>query len=190
MVRTLTVFLIVAVFVIPGDRGQVDTVASQQFGEAPDHPLVGSWMLSQPPDIADAPWILAPAQFRADRTVVLIVPPRHGRNGDLISATMAIGTWRPTGPQEARFTAIHSAFDANGAFHGTVTIEGFPVVSASGQTFTDTGTDSMITEKDAAGFVVPTPGQADSRSPMMATRIVPGSNPVQNPCGPLLPFCE
>lgn len=190
MFRTLTVFLFVTAFVILDDPGQVDAVASQQFGEAPDHPLVGPWVLRQPPDIAGAPWILAPAEFRADRTVVLMVPVRQDLEGGLVFTTMAIGTWRPTGPQEAQFTAVHSTFDANGAFHGTVTIEGFPTVSASDQTFTDTGTGSMVTETDAAGFVVSTPGEAESRSPMMAARIVPVSNHGQVPCGPLLPFCE
>ena len=104
--------------------------------------------------------------------------------------TMGIGTWRPTGPREARFTAIHAAFDANGNVHGTVTIEGFPVVSASGQTFVDSGSGSVITEKDASGFVVLNTGQAESHSPMMATRILPGTNDGQSPCGQLLPFCE
>jgi len=190
MFRTLTVFSLVVALVIQGHGGQANVIASRQFGEAPDHPLVGSWMLRRAPAIAGEPWILVPAEFRADGSVVFMFPVSQDRDGELMITTMAIGTWRPTGPREARFTAIHSNFDANGIFRGTVRIEGFPVVSASGQSFIDNGVGAVITERDAAGFVVLDTDPSESRSPMMATRILPGTPVDEGPCGPLLSFCE
>jgi len=143
MFRALIVFLLVVVVAIQGHGGQAGVIASQQFGEAPDHPLAGLWMLRQAPDVAGEPWVLAHAEFRTDGTVVLMFPLSHDHDGGSMFTTMALGTWRPTGPREARFTAIHSTFDANRDFQGTVTVEGFPVVSASGQTFTDNGAGAV-----------------------------------------------
>nr|MBA2469101.1 hypothetical protein [Chloroflexia bacterium] len=52
MFRALIVFLLVVVVAIQGHGGQAGVIASQQFGEAPDHPLAGLWMLRQAPDVA------------------------------------------------------------------------------------------------------------------------------------------
>lgn len=189
MFRTLTVFWLAMALVIQGPGGKADAIASRQFEEAPDHPLVGSWMLRQAPENADDPWIPAPAEFRADGTVMLMVPVRQASDGTLLSSTMALGTWRPTGPREGQFTAMYATFDASGRFHGTVRVEGLLAVSASGQTFVETGESSAITETNAAGFVEPGTGQPEA-SPMMATRIVLDAGGHRSPCGPLLPFCE
>jgi hypothetical protein len=79
-----------------------------------------------------------------------------------------VGSWEPTGERSIQFTAVQVLSDANGAYLGTATVHGHPMVSEDGQTFVDADPASTITIRDPAGNVVTV---LSGGAPVTATRI-------------------
>ena len=63
--------------------------------------------------------------------------------------------------------------DAKGTYLGTATLQGYPLVGAEGQTFTDNEPEGRITVRDAANGVVS--DQRDFAAGVTATRMSPNS---------------
>jgi hypothetical protein len=64
------------------------------------------------------------------------------------------GRWEPVSERGIHFTSVQWHSDANGVYTGSVTVDGYPVVSEDGQTLLDTGTPGSVTIRDAAHQVV------------------------------------
>ncbi len=134
------------------------------------HPLTGVWMVLSS--------VASPAIFGADGSVVLAfaASPRQAGAQGVELASPALGTWTPTGERSGRFTVVQVLSDADGAYRGTVTIDGGrPMVSEDGQTFTDDRSDLTVTVRDAANAVVATIPPDGDLPPLTATRIGEGS---------------
>jgi hypothetical protein len=111
------------------------------------HPMVGTWM-------AETPGGLALATFAADGSVVMALQPTQSGPLGVSAVSTEIGTWEPVSAQGIHFTAVQILSNATGQFLGTITIDGYPVASADGQTLLDTGTPGSVTIRDAAHQVV------------------------------------
>jgi hypothetical protein len=111
------------------------------------HPMVGTWM-------AETPGGLALATFAADGSVVMALQPTQRGPLGVSAVSTEVGTWEPVSAQGIHFTAVQILSNANGQFLGTITIDGYPVASADGQTLLDTGTPGSVTIRDAAHQVV------------------------------------
>lgn len=110
------------------------------------HPIVGVW-LGYSPDISiaafhpdgSANWGIFPNYMDPARGVVFQSP--------------GVGTWEPTGPRSAHFTAISLETDANGTYLGSGTVDGYPLVSEDGETLSDDNSQVVITIRDATGAI-------------------------------------
>ncbi len=138
------------------------------------HPLTGVWLAMAGPMLPENLPLPAPSVFAADGTVVLSFPISDvGRDGPVLTSS-AVGTWEPNGPRRGHFTAVQTMSGMDGAYLGSVTIDGYPEVSEDGQAFIDDGSRATITLRDPAGTVV---GQfpAVGDRPVTAIRMSPGT---------------
>ena len=124
------------------------------------HPLTGMWLAMPNPALPENPPFPAPSLFTADGFTIFIFPITDLGPQGTIFQTGFTGTWEPDGPQRGHFTGVQLLSDANGTFTGSVTVDGYPVVSEDGQTFIDDGSKVLVTIRDPAGAVV-----ASSRAP-------------------------
>ena len=120
-----------------------------------NHPIVGAWLVA-------APTGPALAVFSADGTNVQGVPTAQAGPQGVTFTGAQVGTWEPVSERGVHFTGVQLLTDATGAFVGSVTIDGHPVVSEDGQTLVDDAPETTITVRDAAHNVVevitPNPG--------------------------------
>jgi hypothetical protein len=128
--------------------GQVDRAMAQ--GVTPEtvagHPLAGTWLVNTPGG-------LSPATFAADGSVTLGVPPSYV--DPALGTTFqgpALGTWEPDGERRGHFTVVQALSHANGMYLGSVLFEGYPEVSADGQSFGG-DTPQRVVVRDAANNV-------------------------------------
>jgi hypothetical protein len=139
------------------------------------HPIVGAWLFMN----ATVPPSPSTAIFAADGSVVVesAVNYKDAARG-LVYASDLVGTWEPTGPRSIHITGIVIESDANGVYTGTSTLDGYPVVSEDGQTWTDDGTQAKLTIRDAANAVVAVlgggGGEPPITPPVVAARMRPG----------------
>jgi pimeloyl-ACP methyl ester carboxylesterase len=151
-------------------------VAAQQGGNASlaDHPLAGAWLaMANPPNPADPPFA-APSFFYADGTVLLVFPPiQAGPQGVAFQSDMG-GTWEAAGERTGHFTVVQALAGSDGAYLGTVTVDGHPEVSADGTSFVDADPRSTVTVRDPAGAVVMQAPAVGDR-PVTAIRMAPGA---------------
>jgi len=139
-----------------------------------NHPLTGTWLAMANPPLPDDPQIAAPSLFGADGTVLLMFPlTQKGPQGVQFNSAM-VGTWEADSERRGHFTAVQILSDADGAFLGSVTVDGFPEVSEDGQTFIDDGSRVMVTIRDAMGAVVQQMPGTGAR-PVTAIRMGPGA---------------
>jgi hypothetical protein len=125
----------------------VSRVAAQEA--TPDamasHPIVGVWNVLAP----DSPSL---ANFQADGSVTFAVAPSYVDPAlGVVFQGSSIGTWEPTGERSIHGTWVTMLSDSNGAFLGTVTIDGYPEASEDGQTLIDDQSQALVTVRDAAG---------------------------------------
>lgn len=142
-----------------------------------NHPLTGTWLAMANPPLPDDPQFAAPSLFAADGSVLLMFPlTQVGPQGVQFNSPY-VGTWEPDGERRGHFTAVQLLSDADGAFLGSITVDGYPDVSEDGQTFTDDGSKVMVTIRDPAGAVVQEvlPTGAPNGRPVTGTRMSPGS---------------
>jgi len=112
-----------------------------------NHPIVGAWMVTTPagPSLA---------VFFADGINIQGLPATQASPLGVTFVGPQVGTWEPTGPRSVHFTGVQWHSDATGALVATVTIDGYPTVSADGQTLLDDNPESGPTIRDAAGTVL------------------------------------
>lgn len=153
--------------------------ASAHDDDLSAHPLAGTWMASANPPLPDDPQFPAPSLFAADGTVLLVFPASQvGPQGPFFNAPV-VGTWEADTDQRGHFTAVQLMSAPDGTFLGSVTIDGYPEVSADGMTFIDDGSRATITMRDAAGAIVNqiVPTGAPAGRPVTAVKMgvgVPG----------------
>jgi hypothetical protein len=105
--------------------------------------------------------------------VLLVFPPTQVGMQDVEFVSPCMGTWEADSEQRGHFTATPLLSDATGAFLGSVTVDGYPEVSADGQTFIDDGSKVMVTIRDATGAIVQQlPGAG--APPVTGMRMAPG----------------
>jgi hypothetical protein len=120
-----------------------------------------------------APQVPAPSHSGADGSVLLVFPPTQvGIQGvEFVSAYA--GTWKADSDRRGHFTATQLLLDATGAFLGSVTVDGYPDVSADGQSSVDDGSRVTVTIRDATGAVMrQLPGAG--APPVTGIRMAPG----------------
>jgi hypothetical protein len=149
-------------------------------GAAPDfsdHPLAGTWMAMANPPLEIDPQVAATSLFAADGTVLLMFPLTQAEPQGVQFNSAYVGTWEPDGERHGHFTAVQVLSDADGAFLGTVTVDGYPEVNPDGQTFVDDGSKVTVTIRDPTGAIVQQvmPTGAPAGRPVTGTRIGPGS---------------
>ena len=93
--------------------------------------------------------------FSADGTfsatgVPSYVDPQRG----VVFGGSAMGVWEPTGERSIHVTWVQVLSDLNGTYLGTFTLDGYPEVSADGQTWDDEGTQVHFTIRDASNAIV------------------------------------
>jgi hypothetical protein len=149
-------------------------------GAAPDfsdHPLAGTWMAMANPPLETDPQVAVSSRFGADGSVLLVFPlTQVGPQGVQFNSPY-VGTWEPDGERRGHFTAVQLLSDVDGAFLGSVTVDGYPEVSEDGQTFADDGSKVMVTIRDPAGAVVQEilPTGAPVGRPVTGTRMGVGA---------------
>jgi hypothetical protein len=173
-VRRFTLFLLLALVLLLGLTATMGSMTRAQEA-TPDptammamttHPIVGAWFVVVPDGAL-------PNIFAADGTVTLAVAPNYvDPVMGLTFQGSLVGAWEPVSERGAHFTAIQVLTDAEGTYVGTFTIEGHPLVSEDGQTFTDNASDARIIVRDAANVIL-----ADEVVNLGVTgyRITPGS---------------
>jgi hypothetical protein len=112
-----------------------------------NHPIIGAWLVTT----AIGPSL---AVFSADGINIQGVPTAQAGPQGVTFTGAQIGTWEPVDERGIHFTGVQLQTDANGAFVGTVTIDGHPQVSEDGRTIVDDSPEDRITLRDAAGNVV------------------------------------
>lgn len=111
------------------------------------HPIVGAWNSLTPAGPAIG-------IFLPDGTNLVTVPATQaGPNGVAFISTQA-GRWEPVSAHGVHFTSTQWHSDAQGVFIGSVTVDGYPVVSEDGQTLLDDQSRSVVTVRDASGAIV------------------------------------
>jgi hypothetical protein len=140
--------VVIALVGLIGGRSSLGTAAQDDTPtDLAGHPMVGTWM-------AETPSGLALVTFAADGSVVMALQPTQSGPMGVSSVSTEVGTWEPVSAQGIHFTAVQILSNANGQFLGTITIDGYPVASADGQTLRDTGAPGTVTIRDAAHQVV------------------------------------
>jgi len=160
-----------------GMTSQIDRASARNAASLADHPLTGTWLAMANPPLPDDPQVAAPSLFAADGSVLLLFPATaRGPQGPVFQSAY-VGVWEADSDRRGHFTATQSLSAADGAFLGTVTVDGYPEVSEDGQSFIDDGSRSMVTIRDAAGTIVdqvmPT-GQPEGR-PVTGVRMAVGA---------------
>lgn len=159
-----------------GGSGHLVQAAARQdrVVDLSGHPLAGTWLAMANPPLPDDPQVAVPSLFAVDGTVLLMFPlTQRGPDGPVFNSA-CVGTWEPDGERRGHFTAVQSLSDANGAFLGTVTVDGYPEVSEDGQTFVDDGSLVMVTIRDPAGAIVQEVPGLGGR-PVTAIKMGPGA---------------
>ena len=127
---------------------QVDRATAQAASPSAmaGHPLAGTWLVNTPGG-------LSPATFAADGSVTLGVPPSYADPAlGTVFQGPALGTWEPNGERRGHFTVVQALSDVNGTYVGTVLFEGYPEVSADGQSIGGK-TPQRVVMRDAANNI-------------------------------------
>jgi hypothetical protein len=151
------------------------SIGASAQGDATDlasHPLAGTWLAMANPPLPESPQIAAPSLFGADGSVLLMFPLTQVGPQGVVFNSAYVGTWEADGERRGHFTAVQVTSDASGAFTGTTTVDGYPLVSEDGQTFIDDGSKVMVTIRDPAGAIVQQFPGAGSR-PVTGMRMGP-----------------
>lgn len=131
------------------------------------HPIVGAWLV--PP--RDPNGGFDTVVFGADGSVVQGFAASAFGPAGVVFSSPGVGTWEPTGPRSAAFTAVTVNSDVTGTNLGTVTLDGHPDVREDGMTFVDDAPESTVTIRDKGGAVVMRVPALPASGPVVGTRI-------------------
>lgn len=121
--------------------------AAQDADALANHPIVGAWH-------AITPGGPAPGMFFADGTALIVVQATQVSPWGVTFVSAQPGTWEPVSERGIHFTGVQLHSDATGTFVGSVTIDGYPVVSEDGQTLFDDQSQGTVTIRDATGAIM------------------------------------
>jgi len=151
-----------------------EVAARQETASLADHPMTGMWLAMANAPLPDDPQVPVPSLLAADGTVLLMFPvTQKGLQGVQFNSAY-LGTWKPETERRAHFTAVQLLSDADGAFLGSVTVDGHPEASEDGQSFVDDNALVMVTIRDAAGAVLQEVSGAGA-PPVTGIRMAPGA---------------
>jgi len=144
-----------------------NAAAQDAATEMANHPIVGVWNVMTPG--GPAPGIFFP------NGMVLITPQvtQAGPNG-VTFVTSSAGMWEPISERGVHFTGIQIHSDAEGNYVGSVTIDGYPVISEDGQSLLDDQSQGTITVRDATGAIIEEIATAGA-PPVTGTRMAVGA---------------
>src|SRR5688572_17192437 len=142
---TTVVFMVIGLIGV--SRG-IDGLAAQEAqADYAGHAFVGTWM-------ATTPGGLALGNFAADGSVVMGLQATQAGPMGVAFVSSEVGRWEPVDDRTAHFTAVQVLSNVDGQFVGTITIDGYPVVSEDGQSIVDDGSQGSVTIRDATHTVV------------------------------------
>lgn len=163
-----------AIGAVLGLSSRIGNATAQDAADLASHPMTGMWLAMANPPLPDDPRVPVPSLLAADGTVLLMFPvTQKGPQGVQFNSAY-VGTWEPETERRAHFTAVQLLSDADGAFLGSVTVDGHPEASEDGQSFVDDNALVMVTIRDAAGAVVQQVSGAGA-PPVTGIRMAPGA---------------
>src|SRR4051812_42237185 len=128
----------------PGTRVAAQEASTDSLA---GHPLVGTWL-------AITPFGASPETFAADGSVVAGPPIIEAGDQGVTFFGPGIGVWTSTGERSGAFTFVQTLGHADGAYAGTLTIDGHLDVSEDGQSFVDDAPETTLTFRDAQNNVL------------------------------------
>ena len=144
-----------------------------------DHPLTGMWLATLPGGVA-------PSFFGADGTVLLAWPIcEQAADGKVTYSTPAVGTWESVGERSGYFNVVQALSDDTGAFVGTRSLHGYPVVREDGRAFLDDGRKMRVYVRDGSNTLVEIRGEDGNSPEISGVRMSPGSPGFPGRTGPL-----
>jgi hypothetical protein len=148
--------------------------ATAQSAALADHPLVGAWVVSITlASSPDAP-VVVTSVYTADGFVSHSFPPAEAGERGVTQKATAMGVWEAVDDRTGHFTTVQVLASADGAFAGTLTLDGHPQVNEDGVTFVDASPDNHATIRNASNEVIAEiPG--GSPQPVRGYRIMPGN---------------
>ena len=148
-------------------RGIAASNLAQQT-EPSSHPIVGTWLVRSASG-------LGLATFSMDGSFILgASTSRMGSEGVEFTSAM-MGRWESAGQRSAHYNAIQMVSDADGTYTGTITMNGYAVVSADGLSLLDNAPETAIITRDASDQLVSVVGGNGGAPPMIGRRIGPDS---------------
>jgi hypothetical protein len=141
-----------AVAARPADA--VEAEVPYQIMSLADHPLVGVWLVMVPTPTSPDTTFAVTSVYGADGSVIHSFPVTEAGPDGVRFRGAAIGTWEAVDERTGHFTTVQALSDADGAFIGTLTLDGHPTVSEDGQTFEDRGTANLVTIRDESDAIV------------------------------------
>jgi hypothetical protein len=137
------------------------------------HPLTGLWLATVRRPSNPDETIVVPSVFSADGTVMLMFPISDVGDAGVQLRGVAIGTWEALDYASGHFTAVQVLSDSEGAFKGSVTIDGYPRVLPGGASFEDNSESSAMMLRDSLNRVIHAV-QGAIASSMVGSRMSPG----------------
>jgi len=163
MRRIIMLSVVIALVGLTGvGRGSLAIAQVATPSAMASHPIVGAWMIMNPGTPPNA----SPAIFSADGTFSAAgapsaIDPQRG----VVLGSPVIGVWEPTGERSVHVTWVQALSDLNGTYLGTFTLDGYPEVSADGQSWDDPGTQVHFTIRDASNAIVMEAGGGNGAEP-------------------------
>lgn len=163
---------VVTQMAVPVDLHSENSMAASTVSLA-SHPLTGLWLASVRRPSNPEETMVVPSVFSADGTVMLMFPVSESGDDGVLLKGMAIGTWESLDYQSGHFTVVQVLSDSEGAFKGSVTIDGYPRVLPGGTTLEANSESSIMTFRDAVNRVTHVL-QGAIASNMAGARMSPG----------------
>jgi hypothetical protein len=112
------------------------------------HPLVGRWLSTMGLPSKPNASVAVPSFFGNDGTVMMIFPGTEAARRGLEVKGVALGEWVPVDTRTGHFTAVQVLANLDGAYVGTVTIDGFASIAEDGLSFSVQSNDRLFTVRD------------------------------------------
>lgn len=142
-------------------------------GSLANHPLVGLWLALVEVPSNPGVSVAVPTLFAADGSAVLFYPATEVADHGVQVKGAAVGTWEATGSRSGHFTAVQALSDMDGAYLGTVTVDGYPEVDEKGDAFAVNSALERMTVRNAQN-VVTSRLSGSIANPMHGARMKPG----------------
>lgn len=154
--------------------GAAKTEVPYQIRALAEHPLTGVWLVMVNLPSAPDTTVVVTSIYHANGSVIHAFPTTEGGPDGVRFKGAAIGTWEAADERTGHFTTVQVLSDADGAFLGTLTLDGHPTVSEDGQSFEDQGTANLVTIRDATNAIVAEIA-GGSPQPARGYRMAPGN---------------